>query len=199
MNTCDSRVPTLAKIEKVATCTLGFTLIELIVTVSVAAILLAVAVPSYQTFVLNNRMAAQSNDFITALQLARSEAIKRGTRVSVCKSANNASCTTSGTWAQGWIVFVDGNTAGTLDGTGANADILLRASSGLSGNSTLTGSTNVADFVSFMASGATSLALGTNGTVSLCSPAPAAVAGRDIQIAASGRVRVQNPPLATCP
>lgn len=173
----------------------GFTLIELLVTMSIAAILLSVAVPNYQTFVLNSRMSAQSNDFLSALQLARSEAVKRGTLVSVCKSANNATCITSGTWAQGWIVFVDGSTAGTLDGT----DVLIRAFPALTGNSTLAGSANVANFVSYQANGATSLAAGSNGTVSLCPPSPAAVAGRDIQITASGRARVQNPPAAACP
>jgi type IV fimbrial biogenesis protein FimT len=172
----------------------GFTLIELMVTISVAAILLTIALPSYRSFVLNSRMSAQSNDFLSALQLARSEAVKRGTQVSACKSANNTQCTTSGTWAQGWIVFVDGSTAGTVDGT----DVVLRAFSTLSGNSTLAGSTNVADYVAYQANGATSLAVGANGIVSLC-PTPGAVSGRDIQITASGRVRVQNPPAAVCP
>lgn len=178
-------------------CSGGFTLIELMVTVAVAAILLSIALPSYQTFVLNGRMAAQSNDFLKALQLARSEAVKRGTLVSVCKSANNATCAPGGTWAQGWIVFVDGGVAGTVDG----ADVLIRVFPALSGNSTLVGSANVADFVSYQPSGATSLAAGANGVVSLCppSPAPATVAGRDIQISASGRARVQNPPAAACP
>ena len=177
----------------------GFTLIELLVTMAVAAILLAIAVPNYQTFVLNSRMSAQSNDFLSALQLARSEAVKRGTRVSVCKSAAGATCTTGGTWAQGWIVFVDGNTPGTLDGAGASADVLIRVFPALSGNDTLVGSTNVANFVSYLANGTTSLTAGANEIVSLCSPSPAAVPGRDIQITASGRARVQNPPAVACP
>ena len=172
----------------------GFTLIELLVTIAIGAILLLVAVPNYITFVLNGRMAAQSNDFLSALQLARSEAVKRGFTVSVCKSADSATCTTAGTWAQGYIVFTDGSNAGTLDGT----DVLIRAFPALSGNSTLV-SNNVANFVSYRLTGDTSLAAGASGTVSLCPIAPAGVAGRDIQISASGRARVQNPPVAACP
>ncbi|RJG04611.1 GspH/FimT family pseudopilin [Noviherbaspirillum sedimenti] len=175
----------------------GFTLIELMITLSIAAILMALAAPNFGIFVLNSRMTAQSNDLLSAFQLARSEAIKRGVRVSLCKSANNTSCAASGTWAQGWIVFVDGTTAGTVDGTGANADVVLRAFSALTGNSRLAGSANdVASYVSFTASGATSLT--ANRLVSLCPPSPAAVVGRDIQIAPSGRVRVQKPPATAC-
>ena len=173
----------------------GFTLIELLVTIAIGAILLLVAVPNYITFVLNGRMAAQSNDFLSALQLARSEAVKRGFTVSVCKSADSASCTTAGTWAQGWIVFTDVNSNGALNGT----DVLIRAFPALSGNSTLVGDANVPDFVSYQLTGNTSLAAGTNAVVSLCPIAPAGVAGRDIQISASGRARVQNPPAAACP
>lgn len=173
----------------------GFTLIELMVTISIGAILLAIAVPSYQSFVSSSRMTAQSNDFLSALQLARSEAVKRGTLVSLCKSADGAACIVTGTWAQGWIVFVDGSVAGTVDGT----DAVIRVFPAISGNSTLVGSANVADFISYQSSGSTSLAAGANEIVSLCPSAPAQVAGRDIQITASGRARVQNPPAAACP
>jgi type IV fimbrial biogenesis protein FimT len=173
----------------------GFTLIELLVTIAIGAILLLVAVPNYITFVLNGRMAAQSNDFLSALQLARSEAVKRGAPVSVCTSADSATCTAAGTWAQGYIVFTDVNADGALNGT----DALIRAFPALSGNSTLVGDANVPNVVTYQLTGYTNLAPGTNAIVSLCPIAPAGVVGRDIQIAASGRARVQNPPAAACP
>ena len=61
----------------------GFTLLELLVTVSIAAILLAVGVPSYVTFIDNNRVTSQANDLLYSFNMARSEATKRGAEVRV--------------------------------------------------------------------------------------------------------------------
>ena len=93
----------------------GFTLIELIITMVVAGVLLAVAIPSFTAMIKNNRLATSANAFVTAANIARSEAIKRGVRVTVCKSADGASCTTSDDWDQGWIVFADLDNNATVD------------------------------------------------------------------------------------
>ena len=83
----------------------GFTLIELMVTLAVAAIVLGIAVPSFNTQILNNRSIALGEDFATALNFVRSEAVKRGGRVSLCASNDGATCT--GAWVEGFIAFVD--------------------------------------------------------------------------------------------
>lgn len=170
----------------------GFTLIELVVTLAIMGILMSVAIPNYQMFVMSSRMSAQANEFMTALGFTRSEAIKRGTRVTLCRSSNNTSCAASGTWAQGWIVFIDGGTAGTVDGT----DSVLQTHGPLEGSPSFVGSGGtLANYISYGSS-----AIGaTAGSFSLCPPSPAKVAGRDIVISNSGRARVQNPPATACP
>ncbi|MFC4307619.1 GspH/FimT family pseudopilin [Steroidobacter flavus] len=81
----------------------GFTLIELLVTLSIAAILLAIAVPSYSGSRLNSQLRASSNDLIGSINLARSEAIKGGTSVTLCASSDGLTC--SGGWGNGWVVL----------------------------------------------------------------------------------------------
>ena len=83
----------------------GFTLLELMVTISVAAMVLAIGVPSFVDLVRNNRAATNVNELLTAFAIARSESIKRGSNVSVCRSSDGATCTAA--WSDGWIVFSD--------------------------------------------------------------------------------------------
>lgn len=132
--------------------TSGFTLIELMTTLTVAAVLLTVGVPSFQEFVKSNTLSARVNGFVSDLNFARSEAIKRGGRVTMCKSSDLAACTTSGGWEQGWIVFSDmAGTAGTVD-IGAG-DTIVRSHVSSGGSITIRGNTNVSKKISFASSG----------------------------------------------
>lgn len=93
----------------------GFTLIELMMVLVVFAIILSVAVPSFRTMFANNQSIAVSEDFIAALNLARSEAIKRGKLVSICRTTNPDDaapvCTNAtGNWNTGFIVYLDTKT-----------------------------------------------------------------------------------------
>ena len=80
----------------------GFTLIELMVTISILAILLGIGVPSFRTMIEESRIRSVSTDIVRALELARSEAVKRGTPITLCASSDQATC--SGTWVNGWLV-----------------------------------------------------------------------------------------------
>ncbi len=102
----------------------GFTLMELMVTVAVLAIVFAVGVPGFQNVLQNNRVAANTNDLVTALNLARSEASRRGARVTVCSSENGNACDANPAWGSGWIVMV----------TDRPDDPPLRAWSGMRGD-----------------------------------------------------------------
>ena len=113
----------------------GFTLPELMVTVVVVAILITVAVPGFRTMVQNNRITTQVNELVTSLNLARSEAIKRSTVVTVCASSSGANCV--GNWDQGWIIFTDSDNNGVVTG---GTDEILRVSPELAGGTAVVAS-----------------------------------------------------------
>ena len=82
----------------------GFTLIEMMVTIAVAAMLLMIAVPSFRNASLSSQLRSAANDFIASSNFARSEAIKRGSAVTLCVSTDGSTCAAGG-WEQGWIVL----------------------------------------------------------------------------------------------
>lgn len=88
-------------------CERGVTLLELMVSLALSALLLMLAAPPFRELIAVNRAAGTADTLMTSLFLARTEAIKRNRRVALCKSADGESCTVAGDWSQGWLVFVD--------------------------------------------------------------------------------------------
>jgi type IV fimbrial biogenesis protein FimT len=82
----------------------GFTLIELMITITIMSVLLVVVAPSFQSAMLSNRLASYANDWVAVAQVARGEAIKRNAAVTLCRSTDQSTCATSGTWQQGWVL-----------------------------------------------------------------------------------------------
>ena len=74
----------------------GFTLIELLITIAILGILLGIAAPSFNEAILSNRLAGYANTFVAGASVARSEAIKRNFSITMCRSADGATCATSG-------------------------------------------------------------------------------------------------------
>lgn len=117
----------------------GFTLVELMLTLAVAAILMAVAVPSFQQTIMDNRLSTQSNELVTALNYARSEAVKTHQTITVA-SKNGTS------WTSGWTITNPGGTtlrnhdalAGTTTISGSASSLQYQDTGFLAGTNQLT-------------------------------------------------------------
>jgi type IV fimbrial biogenesis protein FimT len=153
----------------------GVTLIELIVTLAIAVILLSIAVPSFQSAMRTNRIAALTNELSGALQLARSEAVTRGRQVTVCKSDDvsddTPTCNASASWQNGWLVFADDNQNSTFDA----GERPLRVGQPSAGTAVIasggTDATNFANYVSFTPTGqakGSSTTHPNEGTLTIC-------------------------------
>lgn len=152
----------------------GFTLIELMITVALLGILATLALPAFQGSMDRQRIQSAANSLSVAFATARSESVKRGRTVSVCKSSDKTDCTTDGDWSVGWIIYI---TAGAP----------IKAFDSPSGGVSMAGSAvpDLQNSVQFDPSGASNLA-GTGG-VTICI---AGQTSRVVSIASSGRIRV---------
>lgn len=174
----------------------GVTLVELLVGLAAMALLLTVAVPSLSAMLQNIQRSTLTNDFLADLALARMEAIRRGQRVVMCKSASGASCSASGYWDQGWLLFVDSNNNGQRE----NTEQLLRQQASLPTGWRLEGNKHVARYVSYHPMGNSRLASGAfqAGTLTICVLTQTEVKGSEIVISGVGRPRSHKVTLPSC-
>jgi type IV fimbrial biogenesis protein FimT len=169
----------------------GLTLIELLITVAVLAILIAAGVPSFRELLKNTEITAQANELLTAIHFARSEALKRARPVSICRSSDGTTCGSD--WQDGWLVFVDGNAAGS---TSASVGEALRAWSGPSLGMTVEGTdsqTPLPAFIRVLPSGAVDAEiLPTAATFKLRPDSCSGSQGRDLVLLTTGRAAVSR-------
>ena len=111
----------------------GFTLVELLVTLAVTAVLLAIAVPSFRDTIRRNRVSSANNALLSALNYARSEAIDRGQVVTLCPSTDSASCTSGASWGAGWLVYSYPPGAASSNAAYTTGNLLLRAATAQNG------------------------------------------------------------------
>ncbi|MFT3898202.1 MAG: GspH/FimT family pseudopilin [Thermomonas sp.] len=168
----------------------GFTMVELMISIVVTAIILSLAVPSFTSVINSNRLAGPANALLSGLQSARATAISRNTRVVLCRSDDGATCNaTAGNWP-GWIAFVDWNGDFAPD---AGSDNLI-GSGTIAAPATLQASSNAANNrIVFRSDG---MARGTDNTllnvaIRVCIPTrfPAENV-RDVRLVSGGRTSV---------
>ncbi len=180
----------------------GFTLIELLVTIAVAAILLTIGVPSFQELFNRNRVATVTNDFLTGLNYARSEAVKNALTTTICMSNDQATCTGNSGWANGWIVWVDRTGTGPF-----SSNYIVRVHGPINAGDARLGGNGNQDGFAFNSQGAlTATPEGgvsyptTGDTINVCTPSALSLS-RQVEVRSSGLVASQAPPtaLSTCP
>lgn len=163
----------------------GFSLLELLFTIVLASILLLIAIPAYKSLISQNRSITETDQLIAAINFARSEAIKRHSIVTLCKSNDGSSC--SGQWQDGWIVFVDKSAKGQVQAK----DDILQVYKSLSKNYLL--AWNGSRSESYLQIGPTGSTHGQDGTFVLCEKNSAKPA-KAVVVSQAGRVRVDDHP-----
>jgi type IV fimbrial biogenesis protein FimT len=165
----------------------GFTILELMITLAIVAIVTSLAIPSLSQFIKNDRLVTQINTLVSHLAYARSEAVTRNQQVVICARGSDTSCGSD--WKEGWLLFVDdGN--GSLD---IGTDTILRVQQTLEGQNLLFSSALIGNSVIYDYRG---FASDSNGTFLLCDDR-----GQDFQkvISISNTGRVRQGGNATCP
>jgi len=170
----------------------GFTALELIVTMTIVAILLAAGVPAFKDYSWNLRMRTAMDMLQADLNLARGRAISHNVRTVICPMSADGDCTGQPVWQHGWIVFADLN----ADRNWQNGEPLFRQA-------------NAIDLVSISSSASRNnlrfypngSAPGSNASITFCDSRGAAEAGT-ITVSNSGRIRIQTKvasPTENCP
>ena len=174
----------------------GFSLTELLVVLGITALMVATAVPAFSNLMGTMRLRSASNALYFGLMLARSEAIKRNERVVVCKSATGTSCTVTGGWEQGWLVFVDTNNNSKSE---TGEEIVLYQPR-LPSSIHINGNLPLANYVSYKGSGTTAQVSGAfqAGTITACQVSKGEVDAHKIIISAVGKARQVKDKVSIC-
>lgn len=169
----------------------GFTLIELVTVMTIAIGVLVATLPAFRDTLNNNRITTQVNRLISDVQLARSEAMRRGERVVLCRSSNPGSSApqcggSSGQWTEGWIVFVDANKDGSFNA----GDDLVRAAPKVKGGIAVLANAFAAQAIQFNADASTNHD-GNTVRIALCDERGSRF-GKQVDIPPVGRPRVAD-------
>ena len=176
----------------------GFTLIELMIAISLSVVILTFAVPSFSSFIKNGRVTTFTNTLVTDVNFARQEAVTRGDKVILCRSANPTAASPScggnvNNWSSGWLVFVNKDANTTYDD---GTDVLLRATNEVGGGVTImTNNTSNANLV-YNTDGTLDMGGGT-AVFAVCDNRGEGQ-GNQLQVSPTGRPRLISPVPNTC-
>ncbi len=179
----------------------GFTLIEVLVTIAIVAILIRLAAPSFKSMIQSNTMSSNVNSFLADMRYARSEAIKRGGDLIMCRSdapeaASPACGTGSGPggngWVSGWFIFHDLNKNDTWN----SGEPILRVQAPITAMDSITASSTT-NLIKFKATGRTTI--GNSVTLQFGGGNYANTVQRVVCIGPGGYARISGDGLATCP
>lgn len=190
----------------------GLTLVELLIGIALLAVLMGLAVPSFQAQVASSQLTSATNALLGSLMQARAQAIRLGRRVTVCRTNDQSQCDTDTTrgWETGWLIFIDADRtvpAGTSGAQVSATDTILGRSEPLPPALRAVGNNPVSQYISFAASGeARTMGSGLLlGTIRICTGSAAladASRARELVLSAGGRI-VSSPTPAgvapTCP
>ena len=167
----------------------GFTLLELLISLTVISILLGIGIPSFSAQLQRTRLETATSTMLDALALARTRAISTNARTTMHSTSD---------WQEGWDVFVDSNNNGRLDGT----ELVIQHHEKLTGV-TISGNKFVKDNISYVGSGEARNANGSNnagafqaGTLTICPTEKGE--GSKLILARGGRIRQEKMSAADC-
>ena len=179
----------------------GFTFVELMVTLTIAAVLLGIAVPSFQSVFLATRLSSYANEMVASTMLARSEAINRNTSVTLCVAANpyNAAAPACGTggWENGYLVMCATNASpdNTACRAGGSAVLAIQYRPALATGWKATEQSGLAA-IAFQPTGTGA----TSSNITICRSLPTPGSNeRVLRVGPTGRASVSKTATGSCP
>jgi type IV fimbrial biogenesis protein FimT len=175
----------------------GVTLLELLIALMFLALLMGMGVGSFKPLLQKIRLQSQAEDLLAGLFLARSEAIKRGMRVTACVSSDGMHCLSKADWDQGWLIFED------VDGNAIRADseALIQVHAAMPPTIKASGNSPVSRYVSYAPTGRSLYVSGAfqAGTITLCAVSEQSSNAWDLVINAVGKPRLEKITGGACP
>lgn len=172
----------------------GFTLLEALVVMAVLGVMVSLAAPAMLALRQQHQLQAQAEGLLSSLVLARSEALRRQQRVSVCARASDSACDASGVWQQGWLVFADANDNAQFD----VGETLIEIHAALPAAVQLSVTSTVKAYFAYSAEGRSATPNGAfmAGTWHFCRPG--SEAGWQVVSNALGRPRLEKVSVSVC-